>query len=88
MDYSSVPEVVGPAGQLVPVHHLLDNMYSCFWALPDEEEFARQLDFLVSHPMRRRELGRLGPAHVAAKFSWKQAAASFAALMPVAEAVA
>lgn len=82
LDYSSVPEVIGPAGVCVPVGALIDSPFSCFWARPNEVEYTKAAEFLVSHQMRRRELGRLGPAHVAANFSWAKAAEQFVALIP------
>jgi len=74
LDYSAVPEVVGPAGVVVPVGGHYDNEYSHLWAWPDEQEFGRQVARLVDRPARRRELGSLGPKHVAENFSWHEAA--------------
>jgi len=74
MDYSAVPEVIGPAGAVVPVHSEYDNEYDHKWAWPDEDAFAEKVDYLVSHPKKRRELGALGPAHVRDNFSWANAA--------------
>lgn len=92
MDYSSVPEVIGPAGITVPVAHLLDNIYSYFWATPDERAFAKAVESLILGNARRRELGRQGPAHVAEHFRWDAAARQFADLIaeavPAQEAVA
>jgi glycosyltransferase involved in cell wall biosynthesis len=34
LDYSAVPEVVGPCGTLVPVDRIYDNEYAHHWALP------------------------------------------------------
>lgn len=81
MDFSAVPEVIGPAGRLVPPAGLVDNIYSHFWAIPDEVRFAATLDDLVSHVLTRRTLGSLGPAHVREHFSWAAAAESFAMLI-------
>lgn len=77
LGYSSVPEVIGPAGQLVPVSHLIDNPYDHFWAMPDEPALGRAVEYLVTHPSRRREFGSRGPAHVKANFSWATAARLF-----------
>jgi glycosyltransferase involved in cell wall biosynthesis len=79
-DYSAVPEVIGPAGVTVPVAHLLDNEYDHAWCAVDEVEFARRVEFLAAHQTRREDLGRKGPAHVAARFRWDAAAAAFADL--------
>lgn len=77
MDFSSVPEVVGDAGVLVPVEYLVENIYAYFWANVDEAKFTEAVEFLVTHKQRRRELGRLGPAQTA-KFNWAAAAEQFA----------
>lgn len=74
IDYSAVPEVIGPAGELVPVAHLIDNEYSHFWAAIDEAAYARTVDRLLSKPSLRRSLGAEGPKHVARNFSWARAA--------------
>lgn len=70
MDYSAVPEVIGPAGQVVPVAFLYDNEYDHHWASPDEEAFGAAAGFLLDHPARRRALGAEGPKHVARHFRW------------------
>lgn len=77
LDYSAVPEVIGPAGQLVPVGALMDNPYDHFWALPEPLAYGRAVDYLVSHPSRRREMGAAGPGHVAKHFQWADAARRF-----------
>ena len=81
IDDSSVPEVIGSCGMVVPVGQLLDNPYSYFWALPDEEAYADAVSFLVSHKHRREQLGMLGPMHVRAKFRWSAAAEQFEAIL-------
>ena len=81
IDYSAVPEVIGPAGVTVPVAYLFDNEYSHRWASIDEEAMARTVEFLVTHQQRRTDLGRKGPAHVADMFSWDQAASDFRDLL-------
>lgn len=78
MDYSAVPEVVGPAGICVPVAHLVENEYDHFWAAIDEAELAKRVEFLITHQTRREDLGRKGPAHIASNFRWDAAARSFA----------
>lgn len=79
LDYSSVPEVVGPAGIVVPVT-LQDNIYSHFWALPKQVEFEGAIEAMVADPTMRRALGALGPGHVA-RFTWNDAARRFSALI-------
>ena len=80
IDYSSVPEVIGPAGVTVPVGTLIDNIYSYFWARPDEQAFTDAVEALVTDHARRRELGALGPDHVRRSFRWDTAAEQFGAL--------
>lgn len=72
LNYSSVPEVVGDAGLLVP-YRLQDNPYSYFWAGPDEAAFAEAVERLVVNPGERRALGLKGPEQIA-RFTWNAAA--------------
>jgi glycosyltransferase involved in cell wall biosynthesis len=74
LDYSAVPEVIGPAGVVVPVGRLLDNEYGHHWALPDEAEFSRAVGYLMDHPQKRVAAGATGPYHVARNFRWDVAA--------------
>lgn len=74
IDYSAVTEVIGPAGTVVPVGMTWDNGYGHFWALADEAEFGRAVSYLLDHPAKAREIGSTGPRHVAANFSWNEAA--------------
>ena len=78
MDYSSVTEVVGDAGILVPYKHLIDNEYDHSWAAVDEEAWASAVIRLARKPALRRELGSRGPSRVRSKFSWDTAARQFA----------
>ena len=75
-DYSSVPEVIGPAGQVVRSYPL-DNEYDYYWCAVDENEFARSVEYLMTHKTKRVDLGRKGPAHVRANFRWELAARDF-----------
>jgi glycosyltransferase involved in cell wall biosynthesis len=84
MDFSSVPEVVGDAGTLVPPGYLVENIYGYFWANVDEDAYTAAVEFLVNHPSRRREVGRNGPRHVAS-FTWAAAARQFLEIMGVRE---
>lgn len=77
LDYSAVPEVIGPAGILVPIGGLYDNEYDHFWAVPDEGKYTAAVEELLTRPLRREKLGRRGPAHVADHFSWDTAARDF-----------
>jgi glycosyltransferase involved in cell wall biosynthesis len=76
-DYSAVPEVIGPAGVTVPVAYHVDNGYDHYWCVLDGVEFAKRTEFLMRHHGKREDLGRKGPAHVAARFSWDVAAQQF-----------
>jgi len=80
MDYSSVTEVVGDAGILVPYRELVDNEYDHFWAAVDEEAWAAAVIRLAQKPALRRELGARGPVRVKSMFSWDTAARQFADL--------
>jgi len=81
MAYSSVPEVIGPAGLTVPPGALVDNIYSYFWARVDEPKFAAAVDSLVTDVGKRRLMGAAGPKHVRDNFSWATAASEFATLI-------
>lgn len=74
LDYSAVPEVIGPAGTVVPVGLTWDNEYAHYWALPDEAAFGKAVAYMLDHPARARELGAHGPAHVRRTFDWGESA--------------
>jgi len=80
MNYSAVPEVVGPAGILVPYRELVDNEYDHYWAAVDEEKFAEAIIRLATKPAVRRSLGAEGPRQ-AARLSWDTTAAQFRDLL-------
>jgi glycosyltransferase involved in cell wall biosynthesis len=88
LDYSSVPEVIGSAGTVVPVGSLLDNPYSYFWALPAERAYTEAVEYLVTHKHRREQLGMLGSMRVKSNFQWARAAEQFEGLLTAAEEVA
>jgi len=79
--YSAVPEVVGPAGIIVPEGGLYDNEYDHFWWAADERAFGNAVEKLIRDPVLRRKLGREGPKHVTSNFTWPAAAAAFAGLI-------
>ena len=83
--YSSLPEVVGPAGVLVDDYALIDNIYSYFWAIPKGDGYERAVEQLVGDRAELARLGRLGPSHVA-RFDWGIAAAQVDAILSGAEA--
>ena len=81
IDYSAVPEVIGPAGRTVPVAHLEDNVFDHCWAAVHEGKYAYWLEKLVNSQPERERLGALGPPHVRETFSWTGAARVFGALI-------
>jgi len=77
INYSAVPEVIGPAGLTASVAHLIDNEYDHHWAAEDPDEWGQHVERLIRKPAFRRSLGAAGPRHVAANFSWARAAEQF-----------
>lgn len=77
MDYSAVPEVIGPGGLLAPALLPLDNEYDHLWAGIDEAIFGAQVTTLVDDPKLRRSLGEAATRHVRQSFSWSRAAMLF-----------
>lgn len=75
-DCSSITEVVGPGGVLVPGVAHMTNPYGVDQVLADTHAMADVLVDLVEDPVRRVELGELGRQHVQ-KFSWDVAASQF-----------
>lgn len=88
VDYSAVPEVIGPAGIVVPKTGLIDNIYSHFWSLVDEPAFGEVVERFVLSRKMRRDYGSKGPAHVAKNFTWEGAARAMLAAMSAREAAA
>jgi glycosyltransferase involved in cell wall biosynthesis len=86
-DWAAEREVVGPGGVLVPPlrdaygepvrYH---SSYGMDWAVPDPRGFVKPIVDLLTHPSRRRALGRAGRHHVRRSFSWDEAAAAFLTL--------
>ncbi len=81
MDYSAVPEVIGPGGLLAPVNRLDDNEYDYAWATVDERVFAAQVASLLDNDLQRKAFGRAAATHVRASFSWATAARQFVEAM-------
>lgn len=81
VDYSAVPEVIGPAGVVVPEGGLVDNEYDHFWWAADERAFGQAVLDLLDDEPRRLALGREGPRHVRSKFTWENAGRQFADLI-------
>ena len=61
IDYSAVPEVIGPAGIKVPIVTRVDNVYSHFWGWADERKFGAAVESLVNDAVLRTVLGAKGP---------------------------
>jgi glycosyltransferase involved in cell wall biosynthesis len=78
--YSSIPEVIGPAGVTVREGNLIDNEYDHFWWHADEARFRGAVGAMLDHPSQLRALGALGPKHVRDHFSWAECAAVFSRL--------
>ncbi len=81
MDYSAVPEVIGPGGLLAPVNYLVDNEYDHAWAAVDERVFGQQVAKLLDDPILRRDMGRAARRHVVETFTWSACAAVFSDLI-------
>ena len=81
MDYSAVPEVIGPGGLLAPINRLDDNEYDHAWATVDEPSFGRAVAEMLDNDLRRRSMGRAGAEHVRTTFSWTAAARQFGEVM-------
>jgi glycosyltransferase involved in cell wall biosynthesis len=86
--YSSVPEVVGPAGITVPEGGLIDNEYDHMWWAIDERAYGKAVERLVENVAERRLLGAKGPHHVTHNFRWGDAARRFTELMAARQEVA
>jgi glycosyltransferase involved in cell wall biosynthesis len=78
--YSSVPEVIGEAGEVVPLGMLLPNVYSHFWGIPDEHKFSDAVTRLINDNAARARMARLAPFHVQRRFSWRRAAEQMQAI--------
>lgn len=88
IDYSAVPEVIGPGGMVTPIASLLDNEYGYFWAGANQKLLGDAVGALLDNEPERKRLGRAGVAHVRSSFQWSTAAQQFSELMSVREAAA
>jgi len=89
IDYSAVPEVIGPGGVVTPIGSLIDNQYGYFWAAANQKLLGDAVASLLDNEPERKRLGRAGVAHVRSSFAWSTAARQFVELMsPPLEAVA
>lgn len=81
IDYSSVPEVIGPGGVCTPIAGIVDNEFGYYWAAANERVFGQAVGDLLDDPLARKQMGREGAKHVRASFSWAKAAIEFSALV-------
>lgn len=81
IDYSSVPEVIGPAGLIAPIAGIIDNEWDHFWAAVDERAYPTIVSKILDDDILRTKLGREGPDHVRSKFQWSHAAVQFAQII-------
>lgn len=88
IDYSAVPEVIGPAGIVAPIAGLIDNDYDHFWAAVDEKRYGPIVASLLDDEVTRKRLGKAGPEHVRTNFSWAKAALLFSAAIRETQRVA
>ena len=89
LEYSAVPEVIGPGGLVIPIASLIDNEYGYFWAAANQKLLGDAVASLLDNEVERKRLGRAGVAHVRSSFSWSTAARQFAEIMaPAQEAAA
>lgn len=77
LKYSSVPEVVGDAGVLIPTAHLLHNEYDHYWASANMKRYVVEVERLVKNPTLLALLGSRGPERVARLFDWDHKARQF-----------
>lgn len=87
-DCSSITEVVGPGGVLIPPAGLITATAGQDHWLPDIPAFSEAIEDLYLDEKKRMALGKAGRAHVKSKFSWDTAARQFDQLIrDLAEAV-
>lgn len=76
-DCSSITEVVGPGGVLIPPKgYVVATPGQDQW-LPDIPAFSEAIEELYLDEPKRKALGKAGRAHVKEKFSWDVAAQQF-----------
>jgi glycosyltransferase involved in cell wall biosynthesis len=76
-DCSSITEVVGPGGILVPPGRPFSVYNGTDMYLPDVEAFTDAIEHLYSSRGARRDLGEKGRDHVVANFNWDVATSQF-----------
>lgn len=76
-DCSSITEVVGPGGVLIPPGREFSVYNGTDMYLPDVEAFTEAIERLYLSRGARRDLGQAGREHVVQSFSWDTAAQRF-----------
>lgn len=80
-DCSSITEVVGPGGILIPPGRDWTTDSGQDLSLPDVDGFTEAIEKLYMSSGHRRSLGEAGRAHVLQNFSWDEAARRFDVLI-------
>ncbi len=88
LDFSSVPEVIGPAGIVVPVGSWIVNSYAHLWGVAHEEAFGMAVQSLIRDKQARWRYAGKGPEHIRSSFSWATAARQFSEIIGARELVA
>lgn len=81
IDFSAVPEVIGPGGVLVAEARLFENPYDHAWAVADHDAFGTAVRELLLSPARLAKLGARGTEHVRRSFQWAKAGREFSELI-------
>lgn len=88
LDFSAVPEVIGPAGVVVPPGRFVENIYAHWWAVADEVKFGIAVNDMIVNRNDRWRYAAKGPEHIRSSFSWANAARQLSEIVAVREAVA
>ena len=88
LNFSAVPEVIGPGGVLVKPGRMVENIYSHWWAVADEREFGLAVHEMIRNKQARWLYAGKGPDHIRTSFTWAKAAEQFSEIVSVREAVA
>jgi glycosyltransferase involved in cell wall biosynthesis len=76
-DVSSITEVVGPGGVLIPPGRPFTTESGQDLRLPDVDAFTETIEKIYGQRQIRRELGEAGREHVIQDYSWDRAAQQF-----------
>ncbi len=88
LDFSAVPEVIGPAGVVVKVGYFIENIYAHWWAVADEIGLGIAVNDLIKNRNDRWRYAAKGPEHIRSSFSWAEAARKLSEIVAVRELVA